>query len=199
MAVKGLTLTKSDVSQTINLEDVLGVSFVGEKALRLSIAQAVIDYIVERTQDGKALNGGSFKPYSKDYKESTAFNLLKDSSEVNMTLTGSMLGSIDVLSDGPNTIRIGFRDTKEKLKAFNHNTGDTLPKRPFFGVTQKEVKELIEDQFSSELNKLRSGETDSEAKLTVREILSAGAVVNQNESTTGSLIFFTNIGEILGR
>lgn len=171
--LKGLTLKKNDVSQIINLEEIFGVSFAGNKALRQAIAQKVIDHIVERTQSGIPVTGGGFKPYSKEYKESAEFKLLKDGSTVDMTLTGAMLNDIDVLSDSANTIRIGFQDTTEKLKAFNHNTGDTLPKRPFFGVTQEEVRKVVGEEFKDEIKRLRG---EDPARLTAQEIMDRGVL-----------------------
>ena len=156
--IKGLNLSKRDVSQTINLEDMFGVSFQGEKALRMAIAQKVIDYIVKRTQEGKDISGKNLAKYSKDYIESAEFELAgKSPSEVNMTLTGMMLSQLDLLSDSPNTIRIGWEDNEQILKAFNHNTGDTVKPRPFFGVTEKEAKEVILEEFEKDIESLKRG------------------------------------------
>jgi phage gpG-like protein len=158
MAIKNLTATETNVSQVLNLEDLFGVSFEGERALRLAIAQRVIDHIKERTQSGKPAVGASFKPYSTEYMESAEFKILKGSSTVNLTLTGNMLADMDVLEDGPNTVVIGFSDATETAKAFRHHTGaDKMPERPFFGVTDSEVTELIEDEFGAEIQNLRGG------------------------------------------
>lgn len=196
MAIKGLTLKVDDVSQTINLEEILGVSFVGEKALRLAIAQAVVDHIVKRTQSGKSVNGGGFKPYSKEYKDSTEYKLLKESDKVNMTLTGAMLDDIDLLKDGPNTIRIGFRDETETAKAFNHNTGDTMPvKREFFGITQAELKSLVKEQFGAEIRELKTGFT---GRKTVAEIIrQAAALASPEGSTIGQILDFSTVVDLL--
>lgn len=171
--IKGLTVTESDVSQTINLEELLGVDFRGQKTLRLAIAQRVIDHIVDRTQSGKSVSGDGFKPYSKNYKDSAEYKLLKDSSKVNLTLTGNMLSSIEVLGDGPNTVRIGFNDKTETMKAYAHQSGDGPPKREFFGVTMSEARDLIEEEFSSDLDALK-GRT--EASITAAQIIEKGVL-----------------------
>lgn len=189
--LKGLTLKKSDVSQVINLEDLFGVSFSGEKSLRLAIAQKVIDHIVKRTEEGSSVFGGGFKPYSEDYKNTAEFKLLKDGDTVNMKLTGSMLNDINLLSDSANTIRIGFEDETEILKAFNHNTGDTVPRRAFFGVTEKEAKEIILEDFSAEIARLKGNDP---AKQTVKEIMEQGVLKKALEilnSKDANLIFNT--------
>jgi hypothetical protein len=154
--MKGLQLSESNVSQTIDLEELLGVSLEGERALRLAIAQSVIDYIRDRTQSGQSVSGGSFKPYSKEYRDSAEFQILKGGdTTVNLTLTGSMLADMDVLNDGPNTITIGFTDTTETAKAYNHNVGDSVPARPFFGVSEDEALDLIMSEFGQEIEDLK--------------------------------------------
>lgn len=156
--IKGLNLTKRDVSQTINLEEMFGVSFQGEKALRMAIAQKVIDYIVKRTQEGKDISGKNLAKYHPDYVASAEFELAgKSKNEVNMTLTGNMLAQLDMLSDSPNTIRIGWDDNNEILKAYNHNIGDTVTKREFFGITSKEAKEVILEEFEKDIESLKRG------------------------------------------
>jgi hypothetical protein len=189
--VKGLTLSKSEVSQSLNLEEILGVSFRGQRELRLAIAQRVIDYIVERTRDkGVDIRNQDFKAYANSYKDSTVFELLKDSDEPNLSLTGTMLASIDVLSDGPNTVVIGFDDATETLKAFNHNTGDTVKKREFFGIRADDAKKLIESEFSDELDRLENRDPNRQ---TVSEILARGILVEATDAAEGLAIVFNTI------
>lgn len=179
--VKGLTLSRRDVSQTINLEELLGVSFAGERALRLAIAQKVIDHIIERTQSGADLNGKTFKPYSSEYKESAEYKILKSGGKVNMTLTGNMLGDIDVLSDGPNTIHYGFEDPEEIAKAYRHNTGDAgMPKREFFGVTEGEARDLIMSEFGSEIRDLKG----QGSRRTIGQLIADGVLLNLLDETS---------------
>jgi hypothetical protein len=167
--IKGLNLTKRDVSQTINLEEMFGVSFQGERALRMAIAQKVIDHIVKRTQDGKNVSGAKLAKYHPDYVASAEFELAgKSKNEVNMTLTGAMLSQLDLLSDGPNTIRIGWEETEQILKAYNHNVGDTVTKRDFFGVTMAEAKKVILEEFGPDIGGLGRGKDD---RKTIGDIL----------------------------
>ncbi len=190
---KGLELSKSNVSQTINLEELLGVSFRGQKDLRLAIAQAVIDHIVKRTrEENKDLNGKRFTKYSKDYIESTVFSVLKDSTTPNMELTGAMLASIGVLKDGPNTIQIGYDDQEEILKAYNHNVGDTVPARKFFGITNDDAKKLIEKEFKSDLARLKGRDPN---KTTVSEILSRGILSEASEAARQIVTTFTTLDD----
>lgn len=142
--LNGLKLSEDEVSQTIDLKELFGVSVIGSEGLKQAIGGAIIDKIVNRTESGVGVDGKKLKaPYSKDYSESLDFKAFgKSKNKVNMTLTGQMLGSLDIVESKGNSIKIGWDDSEENAKAYNHNTGDTVPKRPFFGVTEKELREI---------------------------------------------------------
>jgi hypothetical protein len=160
--IKGLKLTEGEVSQTIDLKELFGVSLSGNGALKNAIAQEIIDVIKERTDAGKSVNGTNLKkPYSKAYSESLDFDVYgKSKSEVNMKLTGTMLDTMDVLSDAGNSVKIGWSGDEQAAKAYNHNTGDTVPKRPFFGINQSELNK-IKSKYDSVVKK-ESGNLQSE-------------------------------------
>lgn len=107
--------------------------------LKEDVAYAVIDTIVDRTRSGKSLNGGNFRKLSKAYAE------LKGTTKVNLTLDGDMLDELDIISIKGNKVKIGWDDTLQSNKAFNHDTGDTLPKREFFGATETELKKIAKE------------------------------------------------------
>lgn len=132
-----------------------GISLNDDTTLRLALGQAVIDKIVERTKSGELLSGSSSRGYSKEYMESEEFKAAGKSKKVNMTLTGDMLGLMDILDEGSNTITIGWNDSDENLKASNHLSGDTVPKRDFFGLTSSDVSE-IKSKFQSDIDEVLS-------------------------------------------
>lgn len=136
--------TKSEVSQTINLKEIFGVDFTGKEALRKALGQAFIDRIISKAKSGKRFDGKPLKsPYSKEYAESLEFKAAgKSRGKVNMTLSGDMLGSIDILDEKANVLKIGIDDELEAPKAYNHQEGDTVPARPFFGLNNKDVEEI---------------------------------------------------------
>lgn len=142
--IPGLKLTKNEVSQTIDLKELFGKNFTGSTALKNAIAQDAIDMIIERTKSGKSVYGGNLKsPYSEAYADSLEFKSFgKSKTQVNMTLTGNMLGTMDVLDDSGNKIKIGWNDGEESAKSYNHNVGDTVPKRPFFGLNSSDLNRL---------------------------------------------------------
>jgi hypothetical protein len=164
--------SQSKVSQTINLQELLGVSFKGETGFRRSVAQAVIDYILERTDKNISSTGEKFEsPYSDVYANSEEFKLAgKSKRNVNLELTGQMKASIDLISDTPNTITIGITGEQAK-KGYNHQVGDTVPPRPFIGFQSEsevnKLKALLTKQFADEINALRDKKT---LGLTVEEL-----------------------------
>jgi hypothetical protein len=139
-----IVLKKNDeVSQKINLREIFG-SDVDAKTLS-KFAEMAIDYIIERSQSNKDLNGKPFAQYSKDYA------LFKGVSrnDVDMTLSSDMLLSIGFEVDG-SKIKIKVGDD-EVGKAYGHMTGFkghpfiSGPKREFFGLRDEEVISIASD------------------------------------------------------
>ena len=147
-------LSLTEVSQTINLSEILGREPT-ERESQAFIEEA-INLIIERTQSGVDRNGKAFTKYSEEYAD------LKGVSrgDVDMTFKGDMLSAIDGMSDNGEIV-LFINDENETLKAYNHNVGDTLPKRTFFGLTGAEA-ELIASKIEtpSELARIASQQTD---------------------------------------
>lgn len=164
--MRNLTVTKEEVSQEFDLEEILGVDVSNRADIKARFGQAVIDHIRERVADGTGINGRNLRgPYSEDYSDSLAFNARgKSRGDVNMTLRGNMLGDMDILESDGSIVKIGFKDETETLKAFNHQTGDTVPKRPFFGINGSETDELAslfsEDVEQINTTQVATNETD---------------------------------------
>lgn len=168
-------ITKKEVSQKFNLGKLFGVDFAKDPDLKQEIGQAIIDKIIERTEEGKAIGGKKdLKSYSKEYVESDEFkDFGKSKNKVNMTLTGRMLDDIDIISESRNVIKVGFEDKTETEKAFNHNTADTIKtKRPFFGITKGELDE-IRKEFRDDLKAIepKKRKKDAPNRTTVTELL----------------------------
>ena len=157
MDLKKPKFSKTEVSQKLNLKKLLGVDFKNHSDLKHQIAQELIDTIIERTESGKDVRGVGLKKYSDSYKNSDTFKDFGKTGKVNMTLSGGMLDDIDVLNHTRNTVKLGFSDETETKKAFRHNTGDKAPKREFFGVTKKDIRN-IKKTFGDELNEIKKEE-----------------------------------------
>jgi hypothetical protein len=145
MSKSKLKLTQSEVSQTFNLKEIFGVDVSDMPELKQAFGQALIDYMVERTESGIDKNGKNFEKYPKTYKESDAFKAYGKTNKVNLTLTGDMLGQLEVVETKGNEIKIGWRDETENAKAYNHNTGDTVTKRPFFGINNPDLSSISKE------------------------------------------------------
>jgi hypothetical protein len=180
--IKGLKITKKEVSQTINLEKEFGVSFRGRTDLKQAIGQALIDKMVERTQSGVDVNGSSFKGYSPSYVKSDEFKAFgKSKGDINLTLTGDMLNAITPQGESAETIKIKQTGRTNILKQFNHNTGDTVKKRKNFGVTSREIKEVKED-FKDAIKELKNKQKSKISKKG-KELLSLLGDVKKSDAS----------------
>lgn len=149
-------VTKKSVEQTIELDEVFGIDFSDRRELREYIGQLIIDRIRDRTDNGvgmkftddgrgREFDLGSVK-YSEKYIKSSEFKAFgKSKNDVNLKLTGDMLGLMDIIKQDDNTITIGWDDSEQIPKAYNHIVGDTVPARPFFGVSKSELKEIAKE------------------------------------------------------
>lgn len=186
MAAKPLKL-KIDFAELFGTE-------IKDDALRQAIGGAIIDKITERTQSGVSLKGRPFKGYSNTYVKSLTFKVHgKSKGSVDLTLSGDMLSSMEILDNSPKSLTIGFNNELDNAKAYNHNVGDTLPKREFFGVTQKEKLE-IKNQFAdvvTEINQLRESKTRDEflnrATSTINKLLDENTISALDSSLASNL------------
>lgn len=119
---------------------------------REAIAIRVIDQIVKRTKDGRDKNGKAFAGYSKDYKNSAAFKTAGKSSTVDLTLSGDMLDSIQILKNASGKVEIGFeRGSTENGKADGNIRGTygqdkkVGPAREFLGISSRELRDILSD------------------------------------------------------
>lgn len=179
--IPGLKLTLGEVSQTIDFGEVFDADLSANRDLKLAIGQAIIDRIRERTQDSKDVNGRTFAGYDEDYKDSDTFKAFGKTSKVDMTLTGNMLSQMDIVAEDSNAIKIGWDDETETKKAYNHNTGDTVTKRQFFGITVQELAQIQRD-FASEIVK-HSYAQDQERR-TVMDLVAGLEEFTDNQPAT---------------
>lgn len=145
---------KNRVEQKIELKDIFRGVDLSNRDLKEYIGEAIIEYIRERTADGKGVkfnddgraSSVNLKKYSKTYIDSDEFKAFgKSKDQVNMTLTGDMLGLMDIVNVGKDSVTIGWNDDEQIPKAYNHIVGDTVPSRPFFGISKSELNELAKD------------------------------------------------------
>ena len=148
-----------------------GISLKDKPALREALGQALLDKMLERTESGKSRLNKPFRKYSKAYKESDDFKASGKGSTVNLTLSGDMLGLLDITEQSDNTITLGWDDSDEAAKAHGHITGDPngpRVKRDFFGLTNSDIA-TIKSEFESEFKEVQRsrGENRDEAALSL--------------------------------
>lgn len=124
-----------------------------------AIAQEVIDEVIKRTQiDNKNKNGRSFPSYSDEYKESFDFQF-KRGGGVNLTLSGEMLESMEVVDVKDNgEITIGYDNADSDLQgkvegnckgSYGQSSGSYLKARNFLGIESDRLKMII-DKYKQE-------------------------------------------------
>jgi sRNA-binding protein len=166
------------VYQVIDLKEEFGVSFAKNQALKQRISQALIDKMKERIDKGLDVNGEPMKQYSAVYQHSPEYIAARKTGVVNMTLSGDMMGAIDVVKEDRNKITLGFNQQKEELKANRHMRGEGgVPVREFFGIGEDEIS-AVKKEFSSELDDLKpSTNQDNTSSKTLEQLrLEAGAI-----------------------
>lgn len=164
----------------MDLKELFGVPLTGSEALKQKIGQAMIDKIIQRTESHKDVNGSKFAAYSKEYVDSLQFKAFdKTKSDINMKLTGQMLSTLDITADKGSKITIGWDDEQENAKAYNHNVGDTVTKREFFGLTDQELQE-IKAEFKDDVKSAAGEPLQSEKN----QVLS-GVIRSINKRTFG--------------
>lgn len=137
------TVSKSNLKLKVNLKELLGTELPNDPQLREQIGQAIIEKIIKRTESGVDVKGKPFAKYSPNYIKSAPFKAFdKSKGEVNLELSGDMLGLMDIVGESRNSVTIGWGDEDQIPKAFNHITGDTVKKRDFFGLTKEDLDSL---------------------------------------------------------
>jgi hypothetical protein len=118
------------------------------------IGEAILDFIIDRTKNGKGSGGKPFPAYSKEYKDSLEFEIAgKDASVRDLTLSGEMLDSLKVLSYQRGKVVLGFEEgdpNNEKaegniLGTYGQDTPNPKKARNFMEISESEVKRVLAD------------------------------------------------------
>lgn len=120
---------------------------------REAIAAEIISEVRQRTLKGKDFEGNNFPKYSKSYIDSVNFKAAgKSKGKINLTLSGDMLAFLDLQSNKPGEIVIGYEDgTTEAGKAegnqigsYGQPSGNPSKARKFLGITQEDLERILE-------------------------------------------------------
>lgn len=121
------------------------VAFVDPKYTeqeRNEIGIAIVNYIVDRTKNGQGVGKTPFKKkYSDNYIKTRDFEIAeKTPTDVNLTLSGDMLASLEVLDTSiVGRIKIGF------VQEFENDKSVWVEQRgyKFLGLTDKELQGIL--------------------------------------------------------
>jgi hypothetical protein len=124
-------------------------------AVKSIFAQEAIQTIIDRTQSGVDKNGKKFKEYSETYTESSLFKTYgKSESPVDLLLTGDMQAAINFKIGSKDRVSVLIEDDQAD-KAEGHIKGTRskngkrhLPKRDFFGLSDKEIVTALKKAIS---------------------------------------------------
>lgn len=121
---------------------------------RKDLGVRIINKVIDRTRNEfKDKNNQKFKgKYSDKYSKSLDFKIAgKKANEIDLTLTGDMLDSLEILEHGPGYIDIGYKSSYNGLGKVEGNVtglygkhGKTSP-RDFLGITKKDIDDLINE------------------------------------------------------
>ena len=142
----GIQGREHDVAIEVDLEDLMGQP-VNDRQLQVEIGLALTDKIEERLNNEGPCGRTT---YSQDYQDSVEFAVFNKTNRANLRLTGEMIDNIGVINNSEDRLTIGYSTELNSAKAFNHHTGDTVPRRAFMFLTPTELRE-VREQFSARL------------------------------------------------
>lgn len=122
-----------------------------------TVAEEILKYIVDRTKDGKGVDnkpwGGKASQYEDSYKNSLEFKIGRKSNKVNLTLSGEMLDSLEVLSAKKGKIVIGYpkgsdmngRAEGNILGTYGSQTPNPDKERKFLEISNNELSKILKN------------------------------------------------------
>lgn len=157
-----MAITKDNIKSNISLEKVevkidLKNELKGLDSETKSKISAEIADVLRRAVGNDAVNNAQSSVTGKKFKGlSKAYKAMKKKegkgSRANLVLEGDMLGNL-TKSSGVQTVKLKITKSKEIKKFYNHNTGDTIPKRQalpnegesFRSGIMKKINKVIRD------------------------------------------------------
>lgn len=116
---------------------------------RILLAELIMVEIRKMTKRSLDVDGAPFAEYSESYKESTEFEIAGKTSKVNLTLTGDMLASMELITHIKGQVRIGYKKTNPEAgkvqgnqSGIRGNSMDIVNPRPFLGLPEPVLKSL---------------------------------------------------------
>ena len=135
-----MPISKRKMSYTLDLEEELkDVKPSKRKTAAEAVGLALLDRMKSYLDEGiSPVSGkGQFKELTSKYKKMK--RKLGKGSKPNLQLFGDMTGNLKIEAK-KTAVTIKLTDSTEKKKGFNHNVGDTLPRRQWMPDDTDEQK-----------------------------------------------------------
>jgi len=117
------------------------------KRAKTTAGQILVDGINDfLDQSLSPVEGGMFKAKKEDNTNSRLFEFGDMRSQITFEELDSDHVDVGIFADAPEV---------EKLKSFNHNTGDTLPKRQFIAAPNRKFKKEIMDKVDRGVDQIK--------------------------------------------
>ena len=160
-----MPITKRKSSYLLNLERRLqGLSRKQRTQAKNEIRDYVLSEIESHTQaQTSPVDGSRFAELSSAYRK--VKRALGKGGDADLHLNNDMINSLHAVNK-ENGVEFRITDSLEKLKSFNHNTGDTVPRRQFLPDDQRRGKfgtfnSDIRDGINSIIRRVRESEESS--------------------------------------
>lgn len=128
---------------------------------RVLIGEAILEFVRRRTQEkGWDKDNKKFPKYTKEYIDSLDFKNAGKSRKPNLTLSGDMMATMDVIKSTPASITIGFDPSEEEAGRAEGNILGTYGQSSSTGKL-RDFLGIADDDLDSILNRFeRAKETD---------------------------------------
>ncbi|GAG46148.1 unnamed protein product, partial [marine sediment metagenome] len=150
--------------------------------------------IVEGIQDSldrslSPVAGGRFKTLTAENERSILFE------------EGDLRESIKSVNRQGDNIEVGVWKPSEKLKAYNHNIGDTVPTRQFIPGEDQSFKKKVMSRVDRRIAELKRGQKDTRVKeletTTLDRLFQEATGAASGEQTSSDSTFSFTIGDLL--
>lgn len=160
--------SKKEVSQRFNLKELLG--YTPSEQQKRVFYDLIVDKMVERTANGKDISGRNFTPYSANYAERKGVSR----NSVDLILTGEMLNSFEESQRQRNVVKVKVSEGENTLKSYNHNVGDTLPRRTYFGFQNEgDLQDVV-----SQVDQLEPRAQEEDRGISLADLRAAVTAIN---------------------
>jgi hypothetical protein len=120
-----------------------------------TVAEEILNYIIERTKDGKGVDNtpwvGKAGEYEDSYKNSLEFKIARKTDKVNLSLSGEMLDSLEILQAKKGKIVIGYQRGSEMngraegniLGTYGSDVPNPSKARNFMELSNNELSKIL--------------------------------------------------------